>query len=92
MPQYENSNPIVQATEVVVGAIAFALEAPEWRPSRKSRSLPRLEWTAADERRFLAKKARQEEVDEFRTVGQIAQRDNPDVTPAEALIAWAFKK
>jgi hypothetical protein len=62
---------------------------PDWKPGKP---LPKLTWTAADERNFLAKKARQEEKDSIKSVGQVSQMAFPDRTPAEALIAWAFKK
>jgi hypothetical protein len=59
---------------------------PEWKPAR---SLPKLEWTEADERRFLEKKARQDDADIIRSVGQTAQEAFPDEVPAMAILRWA---
>jgi hypothetical protein len=58
----------------------------EWKPVR---SLPKLEWTETDERRFLEKKARQDDADIIRSVGQAAKEAFPDEVPAMAILRWA---
>jgi hypothetical protein len=59
---------------------------------RPKRPLPKLAWTAADERAFLARKERQEEI---QTIGQTAtawaKQNQQDTTPANNLLAWAFR-